>query len=190
MISDNTNSPLSHMIDGQYLFDLTNDESEVYNLLNEELPAYSEQLNDEIIGECTEILTSYLGSNELFSVPIRFLHKRLKEGEPKRIKDGRFVRPFLSNEHYKNIVQTMFSDETEKGNYHSPEQQDIYLNAWTCPQRNNAENKEMYTQSMIINKLSHSWDQLLCFVVASMLVVAMYCFYKNKNKHNQYQTIQ
>jgi len=124
----------SQVFEDGFLFDLTDDESELYNLLNPELPHYDEQLNMEIISKCSDILEEFMADNELFSVPINTLHSRLDLGDPTQIADGMFVRPFLTNKEYKTHIARMFETEEDRDHFHSMAQVDLYLNTWDCPQ--------------------------------------------------------
>lgn len=124
----------SQVFEDGFLFDLTADESELYNLLNPELPHYDETLNKEIIEECSGILEEFMAENELFSVPINTLHSRLDLGDPTQIADGMFVRPFLTNKEYKTHIARMFETEEGRDHFHSMAQIDLYLNSWDCPE--------------------------------------------------------
>merc|ERR1719249_210585 len=76
---------------------------------------------------------------ERFSEPLDFLHERLDVGDPSMTEDGKFVRPFLTNKHYKNLVVKMLDDEGEN----VPDGlADLYLNVWTAPEREGTESME------------------------------------------------
>ena len=122
------------MYEDQFLFDLSNDESELTNLLNPEAPHHDAQLAKEVVSECEGLVADYIEGHELFSSPIDMLHSRLSKGDPSLTEDGKFVRPFLTAKEYKTLVVKMFKREGQAGNYHSDAQLDLYVNAWTVPQ--------------------------------------------------------
>merc|ERR1719229_926725 len=124
----------SQVYDDAFLFDLTNDEAEMYNLLHPDLPHHDKELNTKILEKCDALLGDYMeqNTNQRFSEPLDFLHERLDVGDPSMTEDGKFVRPFLTNKHYKNLVVKMLEDEGE--NVPSG-LADLYLNTWVVPER-------------------------------------------------------
>jgi len=78
-------------------------------------------------------------TDQRFSEPLDFLHERLDVGDPSMTEDGKFVRPFLTNKHYKNLVVKMLEDEGE--NVPSG-LADLYLNTWVVPEREDEETTE------------------------------------------------
>merc|ERR1719334_1496704 len=82
----------------------------------------------------------HLLDNELFSEPITFLHERLEQGDISRFStkneadlEAQFVRPFLDDTEYKDLVQAMFDEEEWNGLYHSKKQKALYLTPWVAP---------------------------------------------------------
>merc|ERR1711972_16469 len=138
---NNADLAYSQVYDDSFLFDLTDDESEVYNLLNPNLPHYDADLNAALITKCNQLLNEWMAQNvhERFSEPLDFLHERLDVGDPSMTEDGKFVRPFLTNKHYKNLVVKMLDDEGEN----VPDGlKELYLNVWTAPEREGTESTE------------------------------------------------
>merc|ERR1712079_933530 len=86
-------------------------------------------------------LGDYMEQNtdQRFSEPLDFLHERLDVGDPSMTEDGKFVRPFLTNKHYKNLVVKMLEDEGENV---PPGLADLYLNTWVVPEREDEETTE------------------------------------------------
>ena len=123
----------SQRFDDAFLFDLSSDPMELYNLLDPDTPNFDEGLNTEIVSRCTAQLRAFVDEQELFSRPLSLLHSRLDEGDPSLKFDGLFVRPFLSNKRYAILLKRMFLREQKKGYHHSQKQQDLYLNPWRCP---------------------------------------------------------
>jgi len=126
----------SQVYEDSFLFDLTEDQSEVYNLLNPELPHYDADLNAALIEKCNALLGEWMeqNANERFSEPLDFLHERLESGDPSRTEDGKFVRPFLTNKRYKSLVAKMIEDE---GDNCPAKLADLYLNQWVVPDKDN-----------------------------------------------------
>jgi len=160
-LEDNKREPFSQEIDSAYLFDLTYDQRELYNLLNEKLPHFDGEHNDEIIGKCKQILGEWVADNDLFSSPMSALHDRLEQGEPTLLDDGKFVRPFLNDEEYKLIINNMFDDDVKNGVHHSDAQKRIYLHRWQCPK--NKKKKDL--QSLIGTDNRH--NHMDAFVLAA-----------------------
>ena len=156
-LQDDEQEPFSKIIDNSYLFDLTNDQSEMYNLLNNRLPNFNERRNNRIIAKCHNILSKWVDVevNELFSSPLNFFHDRLEQGEPINLMDGKFVRPFLSDDEYERIINQMFDDDITKGNFHSDAQRNLYLHRWQCPKN---KNKKSF-QSIIATNNRHNHMQ-------------------------------
>ena len=44
-----------------------------------------------------------------------------------------FVRPFLSEEQYLSMIDSMFKKDVQRGLTRPGQQMRIYLNDWTCP---------------------------------------------------------
>merc|ERR1719229_949566 len=124
----------SQVYEDGFLFDLTTDESEFYNLLNPPLPHFDADVNAAVIAKSEALLAEFMDENrdELFSEPLDFLHERLDAGDPSKTEDGKFVRPFLTNKHYKNLVVSMIDAEGENV---PAKLADLYLNTWTAPKR-------------------------------------------------------
>jgi len=117
-----------------FLFDLTNDPSELYNLLNPQTPHYDDTLSREVVKQSQVLLDSFMREDDLFSNPIDFLHARLPLGDPGLIGDGMWVRPFLDNSAYTDLLDKMFKFEEKHGRYHSDSQLSLYYDSWSCPQ--------------------------------------------------------
>ena len=118
----------------EFLFDLTNDESELYNLLDPQCPNFNADLNMYIVNQSLAEMSHFMATNQLWSTPISLLHSRLEEGDPTLKFDGLFVRPFLSNKRYLILLKRMFLREQKQGIHHSTKQLELYLNSWTCPE--------------------------------------------------------
>jgi len=122
----------SQVYDDAFLFDLTNDEAEMYNLLHPQLPHHDAELNKAVIAKCNEILDQFVQQNqdEFFSEPLDFLHERLDVGDPSMMEDGKFVRPFLTNKRYKTLVVAMIERE---GDNVPSKLAELYTTPWTVP---------------------------------------------------------
>jgi len=116
-----------------FLFDLTNDPSELYNLLNPQSPRYDQTVSQKVVKQSQVLLDDFMRENDLFSNPIDFLHARLPLGDPGLIGDGMWVRPFLDNGAYTDLLDKMFMFEEKHGRYHSSSQLSLYYDAWTVP---------------------------------------------------------
>ena len=113
-----------------FLFDLTADPSELYNLLHPDLGHFDADLNAVVVAKCEQFLSQWLiENNELFSPPIEWLHQRLPSGDPALLGDGKFVRPFLSDREYRFLLVDLF--ENEKGI--AQKLQELYLTPWIVP---------------------------------------------------------
>jgi len=98
------------------------------------LPHYDADFNAAVMEKCNALLETFMAENgdELFSEPLDFLHERLDSGDPSRIEDGKFVRPFLTNKRYKNLVVAMIDAEGEN----MPQGlADLYMNVWVAPEK-------------------------------------------------------
>lgn len=116
-----------------FLFDVSNDPSELYNLLNPASPGYDGDVNRELVKQAQVLFDTFMREDELFSNPIDFLHARLPLGDPALIGDGMWVRPFLDDAAYLSMLDKMFQKEEKNGNHHSDAQLALYYNAWTTP---------------------------------------------------------
>lgn len=125
-----------------FLFDLTNDEAELYNLLNPKSPHYDDALTHSVVKQCQILLDGFMRENDLFSNPIDFLHARLPLGDPGLIGDGMWVRPFLDDSAYNELLIKMFMFEEKHGRYHSDAQKSMYYDKWSVPQPFVKPNKE------------------------------------------------
>ena len=167
----------SQSVNGRYLFDLTNDESERINLLNPESPDFDPDLNEEIIRKCDRLMYQYLLNDDLFSEPIGFLHERLEEGDPSQIGDGKFVRPFLSDQEYLDLIRAMFDEEEWNGNYHSEQQKELYLNPWVAPMtRKKWRDVQVVEEDMVVSE--EAAERLLIYfgvILAVFGVIAGSC---------------
>ena len=162
-----------------FLFDLSEDPSELYNLLHPKLGHFDEDLNTEIVSKCEQLLAQWMDDNvdELFSPPMDFLHKRLRdEGDPKKLGDGKFVRSFLSDHQYKDYITTMFEEEH---NYIPQKLQDLYLTPWVVPERMlKAQSlSEAFSSSNIGNSISElQMSVLIPVAVALGVIMVALCF--------------
>merc|ERR1712087_994617 len=129
------NYAFSQSFGDQLLFDVTNDEREMFNLLNPQTPHFDDDLNRRVIAECERVLQQWMADNkdEMFAAPIDFLHERLAVGDPALIEDGRFVRPFLSDQQYQHMISQMWLNEDNKGNYNPQRLKDVYTKEWVVP---------------------------------------------------------
>jgi len=127
--------PFSQSFGDQLLFDVTSDEREMYNLLNPDLPHFDDELNQKVIAACEEVLEQWMADNmdEMFAAPIDFLHERLAVGDPSLVEDGRFVRPFLSDQQYQHMIAQMWVNEDAKGHYNPQGLKDVYVKEWVVP---------------------------------------------------------
>jgi len=116
-----------------FLFDLSADPSELYNLLNPDSPNYDADTSKELVKKAQVLLDAFMREDVLFSNPIDFLHARLPLGDPALIGDGMWVRPFLDDAAYLSMLDKMFQKEEKQGKHHSDEQLALYYNAWTKP---------------------------------------------------------
>jgi len=184
----------SQHYDGAFLFDLTTDPSERYNLLHPKLGHFDAQLNADIVGECEQLLEEWMSGNvdELFSPPMDFLHHRLRdEGDPKTLGDGKFVRSFLSDRQYQQYIETMFEEEE---NYIPRKLQNLYLTPWVLPERMRTE--ESLSESMGTSSTSMIADRLrelqmsvlipvaltLFFIMAAICAVGIYFWNRNRKR--------
>merc|ERR1711971_564147 len=97
-----------------FMFDVSNDPSELYNLLNPASPGYDGDVNRELVKKAQVLLDTFMREDELFSNPIDFLHARLPLGDPGLIGDGMWVRPFLDDAAYLSMLDKMFQGEERK----------------------------------------------------------------------------
>merc|ERR1719474_90121 len=167
-----------------FLFDLSADPSELYNLLHPTLGHYDEALNAEIVSQCDQLLAQFLIENvdELFCPPLDWLHQRPPSGDPKYLDDGKFVRPFLSDKEYRFLLTEMFADDD---NSVPQKLQDLYLTPWVVPERTRSE--ELRTDAVSasisdgINPLGHLKGNVMvpmilgfCVVAIEVLVIAFF----------------
>jgi len=116
--------------EGALLFDLSADESEHYNLLNEGCPDFDDARNQKLLDAAESILNGFLDEDELWSPALPALHEKLSAGEPGQSSDGLFVRPFLKNDEYKAFIRQMFIDEKQ---FHPAAQKALYTEEWVSP---------------------------------------------------------
>ena len=182
----------SNSVDNAFLFNLSCDESEQFNLLNAYLPNYDEALNIEVVSRCTNVMEHFIENNELFSNPIAFLHTKLDQANPATIEDGQFVRPFLDNSQYASLVRKMFNDEDKNGHFHSEQQQALYFYAWISPQRMDDEMLQKGSDDALGNK--PILIILIVIILAALVVIAstiiiVYKCSKRKSNHDRYELI-
>lgn len=148
----------SQVFEDRFLFDLSSDESEKYNLLNPEVPHFDAEVNDEVVGRAEALLSAWMAKNkdELFSAPIDFLHERLKAGDPSKTEDGKFVRPFLSDREYKHMLEKKLEVEAEAV---PPGLRELYLSAWVSPSA--VMDREGLVQDMVAEELTERGEKLM-----------------------------
>jgi len=132
--ADRDDLAYSQVYGNGFLFDLSSDELELYNLLNPSSPHYDEERSRSVVKQCQILLDEFMRSNELFSNPIDFLHARLPLGDPALIGDGMWVRPFLDDAAYTDLLDKMFKFEEKHGRQHSDAQLRLYYDPWTVPE--------------------------------------------------------
>ena len=122
----------NQQVDGQSLFELSSDESEMYNLLDTRFPPIADtELNDLIVTKCKRILRKFVKNEPLFSRRLEFLDEPLEEGIPTKSTDL-IMRPFLSDEQYAYFVDEMFKSAEH---HHSEQQKSLYFHQWSVPER-------------------------------------------------------
>merc|ERR1719295_993347 len=125
--------------DGALLFDLSADESEHINLLNEGGPGFDDAKNQKLLDEAEAILNAFLDEDERWSPALPALHEKLEAGDPGKSSDGMFMRPFLKNDEYKAFIRQMFVDEKQ---FHPAKQKALYENEWRSPKAADVEQTE------------------------------------------------
>ena len=85
----------SQSVDDMFLFEITGDEGELYNLLDPELTYFDQNLNDQLLENADYLLKEFVDENDAFSPVIETLYEQLPEGNPSMVADGSFMRPFL-----------------------------------------------------------------------------------------------
>jgi len=116
----------SQPIDGEYLFDLTHDESEIHNLLQPELPGFDAELNVLLVSNAQRAVKQFLAADQLFCPEIEFLHEALSKGVPST--ENEALGPFLSDDEYDELIHDAFVDSP----YPDPLGR-IYQNEWIRP---------------------------------------------------------
>ena len=179
-------------MENAFLFNVSHDESEQFNLLNQYLPNFNEALNNEVVDRCTKAMEEFIENNELFSNPIAFLHTKLTDqANPATIDDGQFVRPFLDNSQYASLVRKMFNDEDKNGHFHSEQQQALYYYAWISPHRMDDEMLKKGSDDDLGNK--PILIILIVIILAALVVIAstIIIVYKcsKKKSHDRYDPI-
>lgn len=180
-----------------FLFAVSTDESELYNLLNAYLPTFDAALNDELVAAVDATLTAFISENTLFSAPISFLHTKLTSEAAASVfaadatNDVLFVRPFLENSQYASLIRKMFNDEDKNGRYHSEEQQALYYYAWVAPQRLDDEAAPFRETDLSKNPVL---IVLIVIILAALIVIAstiviVYKCAKTKDKQKGYSLI-
>jgi len=158
-------------VSNAFLFAVSSDESELYNLLNVYLPTYSASLNDDIVEAVDAALTAFISDNALFSAPIPFLHTKLTSEAAASVFSAEplFVRPFLENSQYASLIRKMFNDEDKNGRYHSEAQQALYYYAWVAPQRLDDEVAVKGAEDLTKNPVL---IVLIVIILAALIVIA------------------
>merc|ERR1712141_238481 len=196
--STNPDLVYSQVYEDAFLFDLSNDEAEMYNLLHPDLPHHDKELNAKVLDKCNALLEEYMQQNtdQMFSEPLDFLHERLDVGDPSMTEDGKFVRPFLTNRHYKMLVVKMPDDEGEN----VPQGlADLYLNTWIAPEREPDEEDELVAEIEIDSKKEPKQFRLevmLPIILAAAIIILVVCVlllyhfvYKTKKDEPSYKLI-
>merc|ERR1712083_318255 len=165
-------------------FDLTNDESELYNLLNPKSPRFDDALSHEVVKQCQVLLDSFMREDDLFSNPIDFLHARLPLGDPGLIGDGMWVRPFLDNAAYSDLLDKMLMFEEKHGRYHSTAQLSLYYDAWSVPQPFTKPINKKEIGAVVVAEGQMQGEAMEEFEEEMMFSV-----FGNKQNHNQILTI-
>ncbi len=98
----------------------------------------------------------------MFSDPMTMLHSRLDKGDSSLIGDGLFVRPFLSDEQYLSMIDTMFKNDIQHGKNRPGKQMRIYLNNWKCPAAIDPVAGEVAAQSMLFDADAAKMDDVEC----------------------------
>jgi len=188
----------SQVFEDRFLFDLSADASEKYNLLNPELPHFDAALNDAVVARGEELLGSWMAENKeaLFSAPIDALHERLKAGEPEKTGDGKFVRPFLSNKEYKHMVSNMLEEE---GDAVPLPLRELYLVPWVSPTSKGQEKELGLVEDVVEEEMEARGAAVIdvslllpiglaAFAVALILVaIAIYYCLRRKCKQPAYK---
>ena len=184
-----------------FLFDLSEDPSELYNLLHPDLGHFDGDLNAVVVAKCEQLLAQWLieNSNEMFSPPMDWLHQRLPSGDPGLLGDGKFVRPFLSDKEYRFLISDMFESEE---NYIPQKLQDLYLNPWVVPQRQGMEEEERRRKTVVAS-ITDAANALtfgeldgsvmvpmvfgLCVVLIQFIVIVFYQCRRKTDEMDRYQ---
>jgi len=141
--ADDDSMRFSQLIDDAFLFDLTNDTAERFNLLHSKLPHFDAALNAEVIARAEAVLGDYMRKNEdeLFSSPFEYLHERLPGRTSDDDDDGRFVRPFLDDKTYAFLIEGMLDTEARKRRI-PRKLAKLYTEKWTPPPRSRTADDE------------------------------------------------
>jgi len=184
----------SQLVDDAFLFDLTGDPAEMFNLLHPELAHFDAELNAEVMARCEGILGEYMAANEeqLFSSPFEYLHERLP-GRDAGKDDGKFVRPFLDDKTYAYLIEEMLVSESRKR--HVPRKlAKLYTHKWTVPDRTPqtklqaivGKEWQSYSDS---NRASFSW-LAVCAVIAGIALCGMAAYRRSaKALQSGYQSV-
>merc|ERR1740131_639199 len=169
----------SQTVGNAFLFDLTSDPSEMFNLLHPQLPDFDEALNAEVIERCEDVLSAYMKANEdeLISSPFEYLHERLPgRAISGKTDDGKFVRPFLDDKSYAYLIDFMLATEGRK-RYIPRKLSQLYTKTWKVPthkgshahSRAHSHSQQMFKRLQLApeNRTTNVWLGLaLCAAVA------------------------
>merc|ERR1719361_2049909 len=127
---ENADLKFSQSVDDMFLFEITSDEGERYNLLDPMLPYFDLSLNEQLLENADYLLQEFFEDDELFSPVLEGLFEQLPEGDPTLVADGSFMRPFLNNAEYKDAISAMFAEDP---NGHSRAFHALYEEPWISP---------------------------------------------------------
>jgi len=166
-----------------YLFNIKEDVSEQYNILNTECACYDAERSSAVTTLAYELLSKFIKSQPLFTPPLEGLKKGLTAGEPRimsaddsNIKDY-FIGPFLTDEEYMGHIDSMINSANRTGNTISTELKALYTVSWSTPSALPPSSAQLFAKVVVILIISAALLAICCTVVM---------YYCNKSRRKRY----
>jgi len=160
-----------------YLFQLDSDVSEQYNLIDDRCHQYDRNASLKVLDTAKGVLKNFIATQPLFTPPIEGFHDQLEAGNPEVIGDGKWVRPFLSNEEYLALINDAFDRAALSGSNSSEALRSLYSVSWKVPDALPSSSTALFTKVIVILIIAAALLAICCTVVM---------YYCNRSRRQRY----
>jgi len=167
-----------------YLFQIKDDVSEKYNVLNPDCSCYNESAATVLVAFAYELLEKYIESQPLYTPPLDSLTTALESGDP--ISEGFlsevsdelfFLGPFMTDEEYLEAINSVFEAANESGTEVSESLKSLYTASWKTPSAMPSSAAAMFTRVIVILIIAAALLAVCCTVIM---------YYCNKSRRQRY----